>query len=629
MRLTAIYIKRHYLFSPSQIINLGGRFFYEITERRGENEYDLKRYENSSFIDNFWGDNISLVSAVVGENGAGKTSLLQQFTTYKNCYPFNFFIWENNNELFFTQIYYASFSRIKPKIFFNDKELLDKSEILEFTQSIYYSPVLSYEYNGYRDSSYRTRFYNTSRATVYLTLNTLLRKNSLNLNNFISENLKNELIFCENFKNLSTEYSFLDYNVYFSTFREKLYDQLADWFNYKNMEDKNEYDYLRFKNLDSTLREEEKIYYEEFKNIESKLTLGFYFSTNNDYKLPYQFYIEFILFLKYYFEERITYILKKESLDGKLDKVLETFFKTVKPFRNKNIRERFENIKQLYYLIVDKNFYDYPNYHFSRKDAIDIINLQEKIAISVESKDDLISGAKFFTPNPINVLSSGEKSLLNLFSNIYSTFSNSYLKYADEKMDINNQFTNYNQKIERIILLLDEADLGFHPQWKKKYIKIITDVFPEMFKEIDGFQSVQIIFTTHDSLTLSDIPNSNIVYLKKDGNKTKFLSEYEKPKKSFGANITDLLADSFFIEDGLLGDFAKEKIEDAIKYLNNFENSKMNKITARKIINIIDEPILKYKLEDMYFEKFPEEYDLEKEKEEIRKRAIELGLIKE
>ncbi|MCY1662734.1 AAA family ATPase [Chryseobacterium sp. SL1] len=587
---------------------MGGKYFYEIINRKNDNEYDLKRNENPNFIDNFWGDSISLVSAVVGENGSGKTSLLRQITTYGNWYPSIFFIWEDNDELFFTQMYYASYSKEHPKIFFNNKQLPNKSDILEFTQSIYYSPILSYEYSKY-GNRHRTRFYNTSRATVYLTLNSILGKNDLNLNQFISENFKRELIFCENFKSFSQKYPFLEYNIYFSTRKEEL-------------------DNLTSANEDVDLSEIELRYYKDFQDIESKLNLGFYSSPNHNYKLPYQFYIEFILFLKYYFEDQIISILKTESLDGKLDTVIEKFLNSPKRFKERVIREKFENIKKLYYLIVEKSSYNYSDYTFSRKDAIDIINLQEKISFSVQN-ENIISGTLFFIPNPVNTLSSGEKSLLNLFSSIYSTFSNSYLKYADEKIDINNQFTNYNQKIERIILLLDEADLGFHPQWKKKYIKTITDFFPEMFKEINGFQSLQIIFTTHDSLSLSDIPNENIIYLKKNGYDTKILSEHEKPKKSFGANITDLLADSFFIDDGLIGDFAKEKIEDVIKYLNNFESSKMDKRIARKIINIIDEPILKYKLQDMFFEKFPEEYDLEREREEVRKRAIELGLIKE
>lgn len=625
MRLTAIYTNYNYLFYSPQTINLGGKYFYEITLRKNGYEYDIERYENPNFIDNFWGDNISLVSAIVGENGSGKTSFLKQITTYDNYYPYKFFIWEDGEDLFFTQTYYASYSKENPKIFFNSKELKNKSKILEFTQSIYYSPVLTYGYNQYRGSHYRTRFYNTNRATVYLTLDTLLGRNNINLNNFISENLKHELIFCENYKHFSAKYPFLNYNVYFSTLLDKLFDQLSEWYYYKNLENKNEEEYLKFKNLDISLIEEEKTYYMEFKNIESKLSLGFS-SPNNNYTLPYGFYIEFLLFLKYYFEEQITNILNKELLDGNLDKVIEKFFKSTKTHIDKNIRNRFENIEKLYNIILEKRVSDYYGLTFSRNDAVEVIDLQEQIAFSIEAPNETISGVQFFTVDPINILSSGEKSLINLFSNIYSTFSNTHLKYLDEKIDSNNQFMDYSQKIETIILFLDEADLGFHPQWKKKYIKIITDFFPEMFKEINGFKRLQIIFTTHDSLTLSDIPNSNIIYLKKDGSHTKVLSEDEKPKKSFGANITDLLADSFFIKDGLIGDFAKEKIEEVIKYLNNHESSVMNKITARKIIDIIDEPILKYKLKDMFFEKFPDEYSKEKEIEELLRKAQELGL---
>ncbi|WP_294264939.1 AAA family ATPase [uncultured Chryseobacterium sp.] len=385
-------------------------------------------------------------------------------------------------------------------------------------------------------------------------------------------------------------------------------------------------EYLIFKNIDSSLQDDEKKYYEEFKNIEKKLELGINTSINYNYALPYGFYIEFILYLKYYFEELVSSIVKTDLIDGNLSEIIDSFFATPKKFTKKKDLDRFKNIKKLYYLIIEKISYNYLNYTCARKDAIDIISLQEKISLS-EQNENLISGARFFIPYPINILSSGEKSLINLFSNIYSNFSDSYQRYRDEKMDISNEFTNYNQKIQRIILFLDEADIGFHPQWKKKYIKIITDLFPKIFKEIESFRSIQIIFTTHDSLTLSDIPNGNIVYLKKDGdNNIKVLSEHEKPTKSFGANITDLLADSFFVKDGLMGDFAKEKIDEVIKYLNDSDSIITDNAKAKKIIDIIDEPILRYKLEDMYFEKFPQERDLEKEKDEILKRAQELGL---
>lgn len=53
---------------------------------------------------------------------------------------------------------------------------------------------------------------------------------------------------------------------------------------------------------------------------------------------------------------------------------------------------------------------------------------------------------------------------------------------------------------------------------------------------------------------LSDMRKSNIIYLE-DG--------YKKGKENlmnpFGANINDILAQSFFLDDGFMGDFAKNK----------------------------------------------------------------------
>jgi predicted ATP-binding protein involved in virulence len=73
-----------------------------------------------------------------------------------------------------------------------------------------------------------------------------------------------------------------------------------------------------------------------------------------------------------------------------------------------------------------------------------------------------------------------------------------------------------------ILLFIDEGDATFHPEWKIKYVNSILKIFPEICKE----KTIQIIFTTHDPLTLSDILDSNIIYLK---NK-KVLNETEKQR---------------------------------------------------------------------------------------------------
>lgn len=153
------------------------------------------------------------------------------------------------------------------------------------------------------------------------------------------------------------------------------------------------------------------------------------------------------------------------------------------------------------------------------------------------------------------------------------------------------------------------------------FVNTLVKILPKIFIGM----RLQIIFTTHDPLTLSDMPNSNIVYLKKVNGRTVVLDELAKPKKSFAANITDLLADSFFIDNGLMGEFAKEKISSIINWLNDDNRNPAVKEFYKQVIEIIDEPLLKYKLKEMYFEKFPVDFDKNKEIEKLSKMAENLG----
>jgi hypothetical protein len=110
---------------------------------------------------------------------------------------------------------------------------------------------------------------------------------------------------------------------------------------------------------------------------------------------------------------------------------------------------------------------------------------------------------------------------------------------------------------------------------------------------------------------LSDIPNSNIVYLKKEGSLVQQLGVNNeiRPSRSFGANIHELLADSFFIEDGLIGDFAKNKIEKVVTWIKKSrkvdekgDSYEIDLENNRKLISLIDEPILRSKLSEMISE---------------------------
>ena len=152
------------------------------------------------------------------------------------------------------------------------------------------------------------------------------------------------------------------------------------------------------------------------------------------------------------------------------------------------------------------------------------------------------------------------------------------------------------------ILLFDEIELSFHPNWQKKIVKDLLYIFNKALKRKK--LELHLILTSHSPFILSDIPKQNIVFLK-DGKQVDALEK----KQTFGANIHTLLADGFFMDGGLMGEFAKSKIEEVIKYLNDENSEIKSKEEAQKIINIIGEPILKNQLQKMLDSKNLSEVD--------------------
>ena len=105
------------------------------------------------------------------------------------------------------------------------------------------------------------------------------------------------------------------------------------------------------------------------------------------------------------------------------------------------------------------------------------------------------------------------------------------------------------------------------------------------------------------------------------------LKDELRPQKSFGSNIHDLLAHSFFMsEDGYMGEFAKSKIEEVIDFLKN-NKSNLSKTNCKKIIEMIDEPMIKNKLLEMYYKKFSKEFSKELEIKQLRELAKKHNFI--
>ena len=85
--------------------------------------------------------------------------------------------------------------------------------------------------------------------------------------------------------------------------------------------------------------------------------------------------------------------------------------------------------------------------------------------------------------------------------------------------------------------------------------------------------------------------------------------------QTFGANIHTLLSHGFFMEGGLMGEFAKNKITEVIELLKKEQLSEDEIKTCKHIISIIGEPILQKTLEQQLNEKLnPNETELQNQR---------------
>jgi hypothetical protein len=181
-------------------------------------------------------------------------------------------------------------------------------------------------------------------------------------------------------------------------------------------------------------------------------------------------------------------------------------------------------------------------------------------------------------------MSSGEKARLAFLARLHSLKSDSTFKK--------------HGKHKNIILLIDEGEQYFHPQWQKEYIKFlisnITVVIPNV--------TYQIILTSHSPFILSDLTRENIIYLAKDkSRKVKVINNSEK-ERTLAANIHTLFRDAYFMKDGLIGNYAQDKMDEILAPLVNKTMDKNHAILVLKFINNIGEPILRNRLMALYNE---------------------------
>ena len=197
-------------------------------------------------------------------------------------------------------------------------------------------------------------------------------------------------------------------------------------------------------------------------------------------------------------------------------------------------------------------------------------------------------------------ISTGEYDFLSFFSELYSIVDKEEMPgnvYAYSAIDNN---------VNNLLLLLDEADLSFHPRWQKNFICWMTEFINSNFTGV----KVQIIVATHSPILLSDFPSTNVSYLSKGRGKSGSAEDYmalkNDSRKTFGCNIHTLFLNSFFLEDcGTLGMLAEKKINELADFLLNDSDSDLDEQYVKNMIECIGEGILQKRLQKLYSRKFP------------------------
>jgi len=576
--------------------------------------------KDNSYIDNFFGDNIN-ITAIVGKNGSGKSALsealilgLSQYLNEKSEVKI-FTILENNGIYYYNKTDKQKMPSIKKKELkkLEDEELfilhssnsLDSfsDELCDNIQDKTYELGCDFIYDLETTPKQKNFFSFPDKSKNIINLkkiNITVQRNMLeiiyNKNHKINIDKLKKIFNKFNWNNNSninfipTQYKlkFSFKNNFLKFIKEKKLKELAK--NYYNKIEKNNDSHLNLASLYILMR-----FYEVFKLNDDDYLKSF----------MHQDVIEIYNNFKKLIDD-----LPEEITVNDIDKFHQYLYNFALLFKNSNPLFNEKELPKLFYDIykaMDYLLYVVHNKNPTFNKKIDIDKNTEKLL----SKLPYFIDMELFTTNndiSFNSLCYGEKVIIRMFYNLLA-----YTQNISRK-----EFKN-------LVIIFDEIENGLNPSWQKIFIDFMIEVSKFIIDDTSNtIESIHFIPITHSPFILSDLPKDNILFLE-NGKQTKGIEK----KQTFGANIHTLLSDSFFMEDGLMGEFAKNKIKEIMDFLNNDKDIKYFDISQQQIkliIESIGEDLLRMKLLDMYYEKF-EKDELEKEKQQLLEKQKEITKV--
>lgn len=647
MELIFLYINHSKSgFIDKQGINLNSQYYFEVIYE--EEKYILfqkKKTEvkHSGFFDD--SDCISNVTAIVGENGSGKTTLLNQlmisyggvkenivgreifnFNRYEDAKRIAIYIDNGDIKIFHNIEGLVMSKELKNKehyLYKNSKEL--SSILKENSEFANISRFLIT--NTYLGQNVNTISIHENVSDFYMNLSTwhtmkgdfwgqeYIRSSGFNgqvlsfsnlLMNGKSDQIVQQFIDCIYLNDIISR---LEHTPFDKCLKRNLKISLFSFSDYINNNFYSEDDaiFLWHKKL------QELIEILEIQDIYQKTLSVFY-----------------INLLEFMFQTRIEVVWSETKIDT-LDKLRNIVKNNINKIKNLKLKTYFlealtEIQKYINILLLSKRYdgeeFDYLRHNLKRTDIILEYGTNQYKKFLEAICESIFSNGKSFVIKCIDIkgieLSSGERALLNLFS---------WLNFLPKYKKI--RYGGLGGLHDNVLVLIDELDLYCHPAWQQKLIYYLLNELKLQFKG----KNVQLIFTTHSPIVLSDIPKDNTIYLKQSENRKMLIDKPENHCETFGANIYKLFNDAFFLDkSGQVGEFAKIKIMGIINKLWNdkenekreIENDEFDKLKYQ--IQKIGDNILREKLLDMLFESRYSEFDYNTRKIKLyREKLRELG----
>lgn len=600
MQLLFLWVKKCDYLQYNSGFTFSPEYNFEFLQTSGRNE--LKITPNKSYIINFYGKKISEITALVGENGSGKTTAAHVFAQYGGALqaiPKD----EDLANREFIQVYKVN-GRIRIYYFLSTNTLIcnfpDIEKCCDVTKLN--DPI--------------TKFLGFAKEDIQQNLTTVFISNVFNPDDLTARSKLSTFSVGQTYRHLAYTPSLClkmshsrkkwKYGQGYNGLVMNPFNEYADRMSNDNLRDYDDYQGELFIECYKSAPENIKVHLPIFKSYRIGVhQFGSYRYHNNTSEDKFDKAVDNIirklgvindnnkqLFLQCY----INVLCECDLFFGDIsDTERSEIGKSIDNYvANGNYEINIELLKFITAEILKRNDTerDFRNLEW-------YMQLENSINVFKQNKNKtfLVGQHDFGT----------EDEILDFFLNEYKKDFSIFQKYlifsplpsSTGELALTNLFAYINdallqKKCSNVLLIIDEIDAYLHPTWQQIFLKNLIDYLNE--RE----ETFQIIFTTHSPIILSDMTNDRIIKLKRESSEIVLISKCNN--LTLGSNIEKLYYDDFFMKKGSIGEIAKFKISQVLNFING--NESISKEEVLYVIDNIAEPLIQMKLRRDFQNKF-------------------------